>query len=73
MASIRQGDKLEIKTELVLRFLSAANVKKGDKGNSNEGISYDNCYDHCEGGFPPKLLPGCALNYLYHLSPDICL
>ena len=69
MARIRQGDKLEIKTELVLRFFSAAHVKKGDKENSNEVVFYD----HCEGGFLPKLLPECALNYLYHLSPDICL
>ena len=50
MASIRQGDKLEIKTELALRLLSAANVKKGGKENGNEGIFYD----QCEGGFLPK-------------------
>ena len=69
MASIRQDDKLEIKTELVLRFFSTAHVNNGDNENGNAGLFYD----HCEGGFPPKLLPGCALNYLYHLSPDICL
>jgi len=69
MASIRQGDKLEIKAEPVLRFFSTAHVNKEDKENGNEGIFYD----HCDGGFLPKLLPECALNYLYHLSPDICL
>ncbi len=69
MAYIRQGDKLETKTELVLRFFSGAHVKKEGKENGNNGLFYD----HCEGGFLPKLLPECALNYLYHLSPDICL
>jgi len=45
MACIRQGDKLEIKTELVLRFFSGAHVKKGDKENENKGLFYD----HFEG------------------------
>jgi len=31
MAHIRQADKLQIKTELVLRFLSTAHVKKGGR------------------------------------------
>lgn len=50
MARIRQGDKLETKKELVLRFLSGAHVNKEDRENDNEGLFYD----HCEGGVHPS-------------------
>jgi hypothetical protein len=50
MACIRQGDKLETKTELILRFFSGAHVKKEGKEKGNNGLFYD----HCEGGVSPS-------------------
>jgi hypothetical protein len=50
MACIRQGDKLETKIELVLRFFSGAHVKKEGKENGNEGVFYH----HCKGGVSPS-------------------
>ena len=67
MASIKQGAKLEVKIELVLRFFKAYHIKKGGKGSRNEELFYDSC----EGGVLPKSSPKCALNYLYHLIPGI--
>ena len=50
MARIRQGDKLETKKELVLRFLNGAHVDKEDKENDNEGLFYD----HFQGAGHPS-------------------